>query len=145
MPRRSPIKLIRYRDPGFLDGLCASCRKRQRVFDHEFYPNMCDKCRNSRVRIGMKGMRKAEPVPMLSREQVREIAADHGIKLVHDRQLDDPFKDPLFLQRYNELSPLDKLNMDRAIADRLKEVEDVQNLNTSVDDDLVKKINEAFS
>lgn len=39
-----------YRNPGFMGGLCAVCRKKMRNYQHADYPSMCDGCRMTRLK-----------------------------------------------------------------------------------------------
>lgn len=50
MSRRNITHMLQYRNPAFLNGKCACCRKRLRNFKHEYYPSMCDNCREVRIK-----------------------------------------------------------------------------------------------
>lgn len=96
MARRNMRKQMLYRNPTYLGGRCACCIKRQRNFNHEFYPSMCDHCIAARSRKDNQ-TRPPTPVPMMSREDIRELARDLDISIRSDidvQTLNKPLAQP---------------------------------------------------
>jgi hypothetical protein len=146
MARRNLKKLMMYRNPEYLGGRCPCCRLRMRNYAHEFYPNMCDHCRNTRVGLqdDIQG-RAPTPVPSLDHAVLMEIADDlRGFSKHTAKQPLAPQNNKdreLLLKAYNSMPDGSPAKCEAAKLLGL-DVPVVQTLNTPVNrtEDLKKKI-----